>query len=113
MTNRNIFAVMAGLVLVAGSVSAQPYGYGGNSPQRGPMPHAMMDTNKDGYVSENELYTFRSQRQAQRASEGRMMRNAGNAPTFEQLDVNKDGVISPDEFNAYRQQRMNQRRMGY
>jgi len=77
------------------------------------MPHAMMDANQDGFVSEEELYTFRSQRMAKRASEGRMMRNAGNAPTFEQLDANKDGAISPEEFNVFRQQRMNQGRMGY
>lgn len=65
-----------------------------------------MDTDGDGFVSEAELDAFRAERMAQRAEEGRPMRNAGNAPTLADMDTNQDGLLSPDEWESMRQDRM-------
>jgi hypothetical protein len=34
------------------------------------------------------------------------MKNAANAPTFEDIDTNGDGGVSPEEFSAHQAERM-------
>jgi len=46
----------------------------------------------------------------QKASEGKPMKNAANAPTFESIDSNGDGVISETEFTAHQMQKMQAKR---
>ena len=59
------------------------------------------DANKDGFVTEDEMNTFRAHRMAQRAKEGRPMRNAGMAPDFKMMDANKDGKLSKEEYDNF------------
>jgi hypothetical protein len=40
-----------------------------------------------------------------------MMRNAGNAPSFESIDTNSDGSISPEEFQTQQMKHMGQGKM--
>ena len=51
-------------------------------PERGPIPFASYDKNKDGSVSEDEFYNTRATRMSKKASQGMPMRNAANAPDF-------------------------------
>jgi Ca2+-binding EF-hand superfamily protein len=64
------------------------------------------DLNNDGKITPNELDEARAKRMSQNAKEGKMMRNAGNAPAFADIDTNKDGVISQEEFRLHQTQRM-------
>lgn len=57
-----------------------------------------IDTNADNAVTSEELYAFRAKRMAARAEAGGKMKNAKNAPTFEDLDLDGDGNLSADEF---------------
>lgn len=57
-----------------------------------------MDADKDGYISEEEMYRFRGLRMSERSAQGYPMRNVGNAPLFEDLDADGDKRLSPDEF---------------
>ncbi len=88
--------VMLSLALLPLAVEAQP-----KEP-----PFDLMDTDGDGFVSEAELTTFHAERMAQRAAEGRPMRNAGNLPAFSDIDTDGDGLVSRDELNAMHAQRM-------
>lgn len=107
MTNRNsllaataaLFSLAAGAALAADS----------NVPSRGPVPFEVFDSNGDGYIDEREFNRVHSARIQQRASEGRMMRNLGNAPTFTDLDGDGDGRVSPQEHQAHQQQRQKMR----
>ena len=60
--------------------------------------YADIDANADEAITSEEFYAFRAQRMAARAEEGRKMKNAKNAPAFEDLDLDGDGNLSADEF---------------
>ncbi len=62
---------------------------------------ADFDRNGDGRISEQEFDTTRSERIAQRASEGRPMRGLAGAPSFAEIDRDGDGSISRAEFAAH------------
>jgi len=57
-----------------------------------------IDANADNAITSEELYTFRAQRMAERAEAGRKLKNAKNAPSFEDLDLDGDGNLSAEEF---------------
>ncbi|MGW8169366.1 MAG: EF-hand domain-containing protein [Sulfurovaceae bacterium] len=80
-------------------------GMGGKSMMQMPT-FGEFDTNGDGYITEKELQDGRAKRMAQRAKEGRMMKNAANAPSFTDIDLNKDGKISPEEFEKHQTMHM-------
>ena len=93
-TRRVILAAVAGATLAAATlVQAQP---GGGA--RGPVDFDTIDTDHNGVVSATEFAQPRAQRMAARAAEGRMLRNAGQAPSFESLDRNGNGGLEPDEL---------------
>ena len=62
------------------------------------------DLNNDGAIEEKEFDDARAKRMSERAQEGRMLKNAGNAPAFADIDTDKNGKITPDEFQAHQQQ---------
>ena len=64
------------------------------------------DLNSDGKITPNELDEARAKRMNQNAQDGKMMRNAGKAPTFTDIDTNNDGSITKEEFNSHQNQRM-------
>lgn len=68
------------------------------------------DADGDGFVSEEEFLTMRSQRMAEKAGEGRPMKGAANAPPFSDVDTDGDGKLDRDEFTAGRDAHMKQMR---
>ncbi len=79
---------------------------------RGPVPFGMIDADKDGVVSAEEFDNHRNARQASRAAQGRPMRNAGRAPSFQDWDVDGNGYLTPAELAAGQQTRMAARGAG-
>ena len=78
-------------------------------PTRGPPPFATFDSDGNGYVDEQEFSRVHSARTQQRAEQGRLMRNAGNMPRFQDIDSDGDGRLSPEEHQAHQQQRIQMR----
>lgn len=86
-------------------------GWGGpSSAGRGPAAFGAMDLNGDGYLSADEFAQHRAERIAARSAEGRLLRNAANAPAFEQWDTDNDGRLSPRELGLGQQARYANRR---
>jgi len=75
-------------------------------PARGPVSFQVYDTNKDGFISEDEFNAIKAARMSANAEAGMPMRNAANAPDFAALDTNKDGKISPEELEKGQRQQM-------
>lgn len=76
---------------------------------RGPAPVSAYDANGDGWITSQEFYDFRNARIADRAKEGRMMRNFSSAPSFESLDADGDGRLSGMELERGQALHMQQR----
>ena len=71
-----------------------------------PPSFADFDTDGDGFVSEEEFLTLRSERMKAKAEEGRMMKGAASAPPFSDVDTNGDGKLDEAEFTAGREKHM-------
>lgn len=63
-----------------------------------PPPFSVHDTDGDGYISRAEFDAFRARRQAERAAEGRQLRNAPRVLSFDEIDSDRDGRISETEM---------------
>lgn len=103
-------AIMLTCAGFAGAVLAQQ---GDMPPPRGPISFSEYDKDGDGRVSKEEFYAVRSERMAERASAGGRMRNAQNAPLFEEFDTDKDGYLTEEELQQGQRammQRMMERR---
>jgi len=79
-------------------------------PERGPIPFEAYDKDADGYISEQEFNTVRSERIAKRAAQGAPMRGVADAPPFSQFDSNGDGRLSREELATGQRAQMEQRR---
>lgn len=73
---------------------------------------AEFDLNKDDWITEKELDEARAQRISERAGQGYLMRNIGQAPAFSVIDSNQDGKISEAEFTAHQASHMRQSASG-
>jgi hypothetical protein len=98
--------------VVALGLFAAPSIAGEALPLRGPIPFSTYDQDGNGLVSEVEFNAVRAERMAQRAADGRPMRNAANAPAFADFDADGDGNLTAEELTAGQQQRMGQRSKG-
>ena len=97
------------LLAVAATFGTQAQPFPGS---RGPMAFGAMDLNDDGYVSAEEFSTHRDARMAARAAQGRLLRNAGQAPRFERWDSDGDGLLSLTEVSKGQQTRFVKRGAG-
>ena len=77
-----------------------------DTPSRGPVSFQVYDTNKDGFISENEFNAVKAARMSANAEAGMPMKNAGNSPDFASIDTNKDGKISPEELEKGQRQQL-------
>jgi hypothetical protein len=68
-----------------------------------PPSFAEFDTDHDGFISEEEFNTFRAERMAARAAEGRPMKGAKTMPDFKDIDTNGDGRLTEAELVAAQQ----------
>ena len=96
------------LLTAAVTLGAQAQPYGG----RGPMPFGAMDLDGDGYASSQEFSQHRSARMAARAAQERLLRNASQAPRFENWDADGNGLLSLTEVSTGQQARFAGRRGG-
>lgn len=96
---------VAGVVVAAGWVWAQP-----PTPEWGPIPFTVYDLDGDGFITEQEFNTVRSERVEERSRSGRPMRGLPDAPAFSDLDRNGDGRLNPEELLLGRRQWMDQHR---
>ncbi|MBU0655639.1 MAG: EF-hand domain-containing protein [Gammaproteobacteria bacterium] len=95
-----------------GCINAEEFAAGWNNRRAGNanMPaFADFDTDQDGFISEQELGEGRAKRIAERAAEGRQMRNVAKAASFAEIDANDDDKIDPEEFAAHQLQDRQQR----
>jgi len=72
-----------------------------------------MDRDGNGTVSAEEHAQFRAERLAVRSAQGRLLRNAGNAPSFQALDADGNGTLTRSEVMSAQQARMAARGPGY
>lgn len=111
MSSNRILVSTMSLALITGIASASPGEYERRDyyEHRGPMPFEVIDLDRDGVVTADEHAQVRSERYAARAQQGYPMRNAGSAPSFEQMDSDGNGSISRDELAEFQALRMQQR----
>jgi muconolactone delta-isomerase len=100
--------------LCAGALGQSPYAGPGGAGYRNPITvFDAMDRNGDGTVTAEEHAQFRANRMAARSAQGRLLRNAGNAPTFQALDADNNGVVTRAELTGAQSARMAARGGGY
>ena len=102
------FVVAGSLSVLGSALIAQDF------PTKGPIEFSSYDTNKDGFVSEQEFNDLRAKRMEQKAEAAMPMKNAGNAPSFAMFDTNKDGKLTEVELlkGQNKQMQNNQKNMG-
>ncbi len=91
-----ISALLTSTMVLAGSDADERSRY---YDRRGPLPFKVMDLNGDGAITIDELTKVRGERMSYRARQGYPMRNAGNAPSFQEIDTDGNGSISPAEMS--------------
>lgn len=102
---------MKTLKIAAMSVALCSFLVAQNLPNRGPIPFNSFDVDNNGVITSEEFYKVRDERMTQMAQQNMPMKNASNAPMFEQMDKNKDGNLTKEEFNQFRVDRMQNNRM--
>jgi len=64
------------------------------------------DADGNGKITQSEFENLQQAKMTANANAGKMMKNAGTAPTFDMVDANKDGVVDMNEFNIQQQKNM-------
>ena len=88
------------IIAVIIAVAAVPLIARSESHRPSPPAFEQIDSDGDGFISEEELVTFRAARMKERAEAGHKMRGAAKAPAFADFDNNGDGKLDVDEFTA-------------
>ncbi len=78
-------------------------------PTAGPLPFNTYDKDNNQVITKKEFDAIKAQRMTQKFQDGRLMKNAGNSPTFLDIDTNVDGMITKEELTNHQQKRFNQR----
>jgi len=68
-----------------------------------PPSFSDFDTDQNGFVTEEELNTFRAQRMAAMAEAGKPMKGAKSMPDFNDIDTDGDGMLTAVELTAAQQ----------
>lgn len=115
MLKKHFVTTTLSLVLLTGVAAASSGEYEREEMygQRGPVPFAVLDINKDGVVTADEHAQMHRERLEYRSEHGYPMRNAARAPNFEQMDTDGNGSLSREELAKWQSQRMQQRGMGW
>ncbi|MCG6861819.1 MAG: EF-hand domain-containing protein [Chromatiaceae bacterium] len=103
---RNILIPTVSTLALAAVLSTQAQPFSG---PRGPMEFSDMDLDSNGYVSPDEFARHRAARMSERAAQGRLLRNAAQAPSFEGWDTDSDGQLSRTEVTNGQQARFDER----
>jgi len=109
MKSSKAFVTTSAIMLIIGFVFPT-YAQSEKIPSRGPIPFAAYDKDANGLVSEEEFNKVRGERMSSRATKGRAMRGAGNAPAFSDFDNNSDGQLTRDELIAGQKTQMQKHR---
>lgn len=104
MLNR-VIVTITGLLLSSVLLAVEPVSTALIGQQRGPLSFETFDVNADGYVSPGEHAYVHGQRMSWRAEHGYPMRNAGRAPSFQQIDADNDGLLSRSEMHRWQMER--------
>ena len=62
---------------------------------------ADFDADGDGKITQTELETAQANKMTNQTKEGKLLKNAQNAPAFSTLDTNGDGSLDTAEFEAH------------
>ena len=92
-------------IMLLATVSLLGFGLNAADATRGPLGFDAYDKNKDGAISKEEFNAVHTERIKAKEEAGMPMRNAANAPEFNDFDTNKDGKITKDEFQKGQLQR--------
>ncbi len=65
------------------------------------------DLNNDKKITEKEFQDALSKRMARLVAQGKLLKNAGNGPAFNDIDTSKNGTISLDEYQQHQNQQIN------
>ncbi len=103
LTKAITLALMAGVVMAFSLQAAE-------ITERGPISFSTYDSDGNGSITPQEFNQVQSQRRDARATTGRPMRNAPNAPSFAEFDADGDCKLSPEELTAGQQANMQKRR---
>jgi len=80
-----------------------------NLPVNGPLAFNTYDKDNNKIITVKEFDLIKAQRMAQNKQDGKLMRNAKNAPIFSDIDTNTDGIITQKELKIHQKIRFNQR----
>ena len=101
---KNLKTVLLSVALVCTTVVVAQ-----DLPNRGPAPFAIYDADGSGSISKDEFDSLKEKKMNQKVEEGKLLKNAGSSPVFEDIDTNKDGNISKEELKIFQDSRLQQR----
>ncbi|MEE9493905.1 MAG: EF-hand domain-containing protein [Gammaproteobacteria bacterium] len=107
MNHRNTVQITSAILLAMTAASA--FATDPAVSAQGPVPFESFDADGNGYVTQEEFNTLRSERIRSRAEENRQFRNMGDAPAFSDLDADGDGKLNREEIQAHQRERQGER----